>query len=264
MATYAIGDVQGCFDQLKKLLEKIGFSRKDRLWLVGDLVNRGPKSLETLRFVRDLGDRAVTVLGNHDLHLLAIVYGGHEARDSDTFRDVLEADDCRELAKWLRCLPLLHESDEYVMVHAGIPHIWSLKKSKKYAREVETVMSGKDHVSFFREMYGNHPSDWSATLHGMDRLRIITNYFTRMRLTDIDGGLEFQHKGTLHDIPEGYAPWFTRASKVNKRIVFGHWAALDGMTGSKKMIALDTGCVWGRSMTALRLEDRQLISVGCW
>lgn len=263
MSTYVIGDVQGCFTQLETLLTKVGYKRKDRLWFVGDLINRGSESLDTLRFVKNLGSRAVTVLGNHDLHFLAIVFGHHKARAADTFDDVLGAPDCLELAHWLRDLPLLHEDNGFVMVHAGVPHIWSLKQARKHAREVEAVISGDVYKKFFKEMYGNEPSTWSKTLDGMDRYRIITNYLTRMRLLGPVGELELNHKGALDDVPRGYKPWFEYKPKVAEPILFGHWAALDGRTEDDQMIGLDTGCVWGRCLTAFRLEDRKFVTVGC-
>ena len=256
MATYAIGDVQGCYEPLRLLLEKINFDDDlDRLWFVGDLVNRGPQSLETLRFVRDLGRRANTVLGNHDLHLLAIFYGGHRTRKRDTLNDVLQAPDCEQLASWLRTLPLMYEDERQVMAHAGIPHIWDLEFARLAAREVEAVIRGSAHVNYFENMYGNLPESWKDSLVGMDRHRAITNYFTRMRLISRDGTLEFSHKGKLVNVPKGYSPWFGFQPLVNKPIVFGHWAAIDGATGLDQISAIDTGCVWGRHLTALRLED---------
>lgn len=256
MATYAIGDVQGCYETLRYLLEKINFDHDlDQLWFVGDLVNRGPQSLETLRFVHDLGRRAITVLGNHDLHLMAIIYGGYEPRNGDTLGDILQAPDCEKLARWLRSLPLMHEGEKHVMVHAGIPHIWDLGIARLVAREVEAAIRGRSHIEYFENMYGNLPECWKDSLCGMDRHRAITNYFTRMRLISPDGTLEFSHKGELVNVPEGYAPWFKFRGLVEKPIIFGHWAALEGITGLDHVSAIDTGCVWGRNLTALRLDD---------
>ncbi len=258
MATYAIGDVQGCYETLRYLLEKINFDHdRDRLWFVGDLVNRGRQSLETLRFVRDLGGLANTVLGNHDLHLLAIFYGGHEPRKGDTLDEVLKAADCEQIADWLRTLPLMHEDEKQVMVHAGIPHIWDLRFARLAAQEVETVIRSSAHLEYFENMYGDSPECWQDSLQGMDRHRAITNYFTRMRLISRHGTLEFSHKDELVNVPEGYAPWFRFKRLVEKPIVFGHWAALQGVTGLDHVSAIDTGCVWGRNLTALRLEDGQ-------
>ena len=262
MATYAIGDIQGCFLELLDLLKLIDFDRKaDQLWFTGDLVNRGPQNVDTLRFVRDLGERAITVHGNHDLHLLAIVFGGHSPQNSDTFHDVLSAPDCEELCHWLRELPLMHIEKETVLVHAGIPHIWSLNEAQGYAREVEEVIRGQNYVSFFAQMYGNRPSVWSDELQGMDRLRIITNYLTRMRFVDEEGDLDFSTKTTILDAPEGYKEWFHYDSLVAQPIVFGHWAAIDGITNVENALAIDTGCVWGRELTALRIEDHRLFKV---
>ena len=263
MATYAIGDVQGCYESLRVLLEVLDFDpAHDQAWFVGDLVNRGPMSLETLRFVKSLGSSAHTVLGNHDLHLLAIVFGGHSATTSDTFDDVLEASDCEELAQWLRGLPILHQDRGWVMTHAGMPHIWSVETACALAREVEAGIRGAEYRSYFAQMYGNEPAAWSETVEGMDRLRVITNYFTRMRLIAEDGTLDFTHKGSLDETaPEGFRPWFEFEPRFSTRAVFGHWAALDGETGSDQLHGVDTGCVWGRSLTALRLEDARRFSV---
>ena len=258
METYVIGDIQGCFDELIQLLNAMPFNaNRDKLWFVGDLINRGPKSLETLRFIHSLGEQAETVLGNHDLHLLAIRYGGHRVLKSDTFEEVLVAHDCDELVEWLRGLPLLVEDSNNVMSHAGIPHIWNLSKTRSLVNEVETAIRGKDHVSFFEQMYGNEPANWNDALSGMDRLRNITNYLTRMRFVRIEGKMDFKHKGTLDDAPNGYQPWFAYESQVEKTQYFGHWASLDGRTGLKHILATDTGCVWGRGLTAIRLSDQR-------
>lgn len=263
MSTYVIGDLQGCFAQLESLLAKVGYRREvDRLWFTGDLINRGPESLETVRFVKSLGASAVTVLGNHDLHFLAIVFGGHRTLASDTLDDLVDAPDCLEIAHWLRGLPLVHRENGFVMVHAGLPHIWTMREAEAHAREVESVMRG-DYENFFRQMYGNVPNVWSDTLEGMDRHRTITNYFTRMRLVSHAGEMNFSHKGVLEGAPAGFRPWFAYPSRVRERILFGHWAALDGATGNRDMIGLDTGCVWGRTLTAYRLEDGSITRIGC-
>ena len=257
MATYVIGDVQGCFDDLMALLDNLPFrSDRDRLWFVGDLINRGPKNLETLRFVRNLGEQAVTVLGNHDMHLLAIHYGRQKVLKSDTFKDVLKARDRDQLANWLRHLPFLAETEKDLMTHAGIPHIWDLQKTRALARELEHAIRGAEGRRFFKAMYGNRPSKWDDSLKGLDRLRSITNYLTRMRFVRPDGNLEFQHKGAVTHAPPCYRPWFEFASRVDKNIYFGHWASLDGETHSKQTVATDTGCVWGRGLTAVRLGDQ--------
>ena len=264
MSTYVIGDLQGCFTRLEALLTKLRYRRGiDKLWFAGDLINRGPESLATVRFVKSLGDSAVSVLGNHDLHFLAIVFGGHRKLASDTFDDMLDAPDRLELAHWLRGLPLMHRQNGFVMVHAGLPHIWTLRQAETHAREVESVIrDDKAYQNFFRRMYGNVPNVWSDALRGMDRHRVITNYFTRMRLMSHAGEMDFSHKGGLEDAPAGVRPWFEFPSRIRETILFGHWAALDGVTGDRA-IGLDTGCVWGRSLTAFCLEDGSLTRVEC-
>lgn len=270
MATYVVGDIQGCLASLRALLAKIGFAAGDRLWCVGDLVNRGPASLATLRFLRDLGDRFATVLGNHDLHFLAMVYGGHPHRPGDTLRTLLDAPDRDELAAWLRAQPVLLEvlleQRDWVVVHAGVPHIWDLAATRARAAELQAALRGRDHEAFFQVIYGDEPARWDNALTGMERLRATTNYFTRMRLIDADGGMEFTHKGALAELPRGYRPWFAYPSRLPVNIAFGHWAALDGLRPAQchpraRAWGLDTGCVWGRTLTALRLDDERLFSV---
>lgn len=266
MATYAIGDIQGCFEQLTSLLDRIGFGDSDRLWLAGDLINRGPRSLDTLRFVRDLGSRARLVLGNHDLHLLAIHYGVTQPRRSDTLDDILAAPDREELMLWLQHQPLLiQDADlDYVMVHAGIPPDWSVQKAKRRAEEVEQVLQGPGAEAFFQNMYGNTPDRWSKDLQGWDRLRVITNYLTRMRFCDSEGRLDFTAKGGLETQPKGFKPWYAHPRKAaDQRIIFGHWAALEGNLDYPQLFSLDTGCVWGNRLTAMRLEDQHYFSCDC-
>ncbi|WP_188750885.1 symmetrical bis(5'-nucleosyl)-tetraphosphatase [Marinobacterium zhoushanense] len=266
MATYAVGDIQGCYDEFITLLDKIGFNDDDQLWIAGDLVNRGPKSLEVLRFVKRLGSRARCVLGNHDLHLLAIHHGTASGKRKDTLTPVLEAEDRDELMHWLQQQPLLVDDKElgYVMTHAGIPPHWSLKLAKSLAHEVEQVLRSTLANEYFRHMYGNQPDTWQEKLKGWDRLRLITNYFTRMRFLTPSGKLEFSANGGLDTQPEGYFPWYElpRARTLKRTQLFGHWAAL-GSTGREDVIALDTGCVWGNQLTAVRLEDGQLFSCDC-
>lgn len=264
MATLIVGDIQGCLDSLKALLAEARFGPSDELWCVGDLVNRGPKSLDTLRFLADLGERFTCVLGNHDLHLLAMALGGHPHRPSDTMAEVLAAPDCKELAHWLRHRPLLAEGDGFAMVHAGIPHIWDLATARANAREVEGALRGPGHRAFFKDMYGDEPALWDAKLVGMARHRAVVNYLTRMRLVDAAGRMEFSHKGPLCELPAGYQPWFAYASSFGSRgaaLYFGHWAAIDGATGSDGLVGLDTGCVWGRMLSAVRVEDARLFQV---
>lgn len=266
MATYAIGDIQGCCDEFDALLERISFEPgRDRLWLVGDLINRGPKSLDVIRRVRALGDAAVTVLGNHDLHLLAIHYGGHAPRAGDTLDAILAADDLEDICRWLRSLPLLAEDAAlgYVMTHAGVPHIWNLQQARERAHEVEAVIQGEDHRAYFSAMYGDQPDCWDDALTGFDRWRVITNYFTRMRLVDEQGRLDLSSKGTLDDLSPGWYPWYQLRARapLGRKIVFGHWAALQGVTQDADAIALDTGCVWGGTLTALCLDTGEFTSI---
>ena len=268
MSVYAIGDVQGCFDSLMRLLDVIDFDeRRDRLWFVGDLVNRGPQSLATLRFVKKLGDRAVTVLGNHDLHLLALATGVRALKSSDTVQDVLKAPDREALLDWLRRRPLMHVdvSTGFAMAHAGIPHIWSLEFALARAREVEAALARDDFASLFGGMYGNNPACWNDELVGIERLRTIVNYLTRMRLLDAVGELELTFDGPVAAIPagSGFAAWFEfyRNAPPRLPLVFGHWAALNGECDVERLYALDTGCVWGNRLTALRLGDRERFSI---
>ena len=266
MATYVVGDIQGCFRSLKRLLHRVRFNRQhDRLWCVGDLVNRGAGNLATLRFVRDLGERATCVLGNHDLHLLAVVFGGHQPRRSDTLDDVLNAPDCLELAHWLRSLPLLVRAEGVTMVHAGVPHVWHPGAACALAGEVESAIRGPHYEGFFKGMYGDIPHTWDDGLVGMERLRAITNYLTRMRFVDPRGRMDFDFKGVPAEVPPrgSFAPWFRYPTQVQGRLLFGHWAALDGDAGGGNFIGLDTGCVWGRTMTAYRLEDGRRFRVEC-
>lgn len=263
MATYAIGDIQGCYASLMQLLELIEFSDQDQLWLTGDLVNRGPQSVEVLRFVSSLGGQAISVLGNHDLHLLAVHSGQVARKAGQTLAPVLAAPDCEQLLDWLRQQPLLHDDQRLgsVMVHAGIPHIWTLDQAKALATEVETVLR-TDPSNYFKEMYGDQPQRWRNSLKGADRLRVITNYFTRMRFIKKSGRLDFAAKGGLESQPNAYLPWFAQIRKepLGRRVICGHWAAL-GFYENALMSGLDTGCVWGNRLSALRLDDGALFSV---
>lgn len=260
MATYAIGDIQGCYEEFSRLLDAIDFrSDRDRLWLLGDLVNRGPDNVSVVRRVMEIGEAAITVLGNHDLHFLAVHRGGHTPNRSDTFHDLLAWKKADEASDWLRHRLMMYRDKSlgYVMAHAGIPHLWTLKKAGQLAGEVEAVIRGGECERFFREMYGNEPSVWRDDWEGILRWRVITNYLTRMRLVDRNGQMDFAHKGAVADAPPGFVPWFDLVAEnpPKQKILFGHWAALEGKTGCPDIIALDTGCVWGRSLTALRLED---------
>ena len=265
MATYAIGDIQGCHDELRRLVDSFAFNpARDRIWFVGDLVNRGPKSLEVLRFVRSLGDRAVCVLGNHDLHLLVVAEGLGKLRRDDTLAEVLAAPDRDELLAWLRARPLLHREGDHLLVHAGLLPAWDEEQAQLLAREVEALLHGPAFREFLRHLYGSQPDRWSDELRGADRTRVIINAMTRMRFCDPAGVMEFQAKGETAAAPAGYQPWFEVPGRAASRstIVCGHWSAL-GVKLAPKLLMLDSGCVWGRSLTAMRLEDRRLFQVGC-
>jgi bis(5'-nucleosyl)-tetraphosphatase (symmetrical) len=265
MATYAIGDLQGCLTPLHRLLGEFGFDPShDQLWFVGDLVNRGPDSLAVLRFVRSLEDRAVVVLGNHDLHLLAVAAGFVKPHRGDTLSEILAAPDCDTLLNWLRHRPLLHQAMEVTMVHAGLLPDWNVTQARSLAQEVETALRGADYLQFIANMYGNQPDRWQDELTGWDRLRVITNALTRLRICTSEGVMEFSHKGELKNVPARFAPWYEapRRMSAGNTIVCGHWSAL-GLKLEANLIALDTGCLWGRCLTAVRLEDRKLFQVAC-
>ena len=265
MATIAIGDVQGCYDQLMRLLERAGYDeRRDVLWFVGDLVNRGPQSAQTLRFAKKLGTRQVTVLGNHDLALLVIAAGIKKPHRGDTFDELLGAPDRDELLDWLRHQKMMHAGEGYAMVHAGLLPQWSITQALALAREVEAALQGPDYREFLARMYGNEPVAWRNDLDGYDRLRVIVNAMSRMRLVTPDGSMEFGHKTGLASLPAGYLPWYDapeRASRAD-RVIFGHWAAL-GLLLREDVVCLDSGCVWGRALSALRLEDRRVCQLEC-
>jgi bis(5'-nucleosyl)-tetraphosphatase (symmetrical) len=262
VATYAIGDVQGCFEELRALVVQIGFDpTRDWLWFVGDLVNRGPRSLEVLRFVRALGERAVTVLGNHDLHLVCVAEGFAKPRQDDTLDAVLAAPDAAELVAWLRTRPVMHVEGRYAMVHAGLLPPWTIDAARARAREVEQALRGPDYRDFLARLYGRHPARWDDALTGFDRLRAIVNAMTRMRFCTAQGTMELKAKGALP--PAGYAAWFElRPPQPEPAIICGHWSTL-GLKLTERLIVLDSGCVWGGQLSALRLEDRWLVQVPC-
>lgn len=259
MAVYAIGDVQGCYDDLQRLLTWLRFDpAQDRLWFCGDLVNRGPNSLEVLRFVRGLGDGAISVLGNHDLHLLALANGNDRKREDNLLDPILAAPDREDLLRWLRHRPLMHVDNDldFSLIHAGLPPQWSRKQALACAGEVEEVLRDDDrYPRFFARMYGNEPSVWSKNLKGMDRLRFITNCFTRLRYCDLDGRLGLKEKGAPGSQGVGFLPWFKIPGRRShkSRILFGHWSTL-GYHARDNVWALDTGCLWGGSLTALRVD----------
>jgi len=269
MATYAIGDIQGCYDELIALLDRVDFDpARDRLWFTGDLVNRGPKSLAVVEYVKALGDNAVVVLGNHDLHLLACAaVDRFTPGRKDTFDDVLESVQREELLRWLRTRPLFHRDGVlgYTLVHAGLPPQWSLADAATYAREVEAVLRDDDYAQFFEHMYGNSPDTWNDNLSGWKRLRLITNYLTRLRYTAADGHIDFQFKGPLGTQSSDLVPWYELYPLPDSEsIVFGHWSALhlsEAVMRKKRIFALDTGAVWGGTLTALRLEDGRFFAV---
>lgn len=268
---YVIGDVQGCFEALKALLKKIQFDAdQDFLWFAGDLVARGENSIGALRFIKKMVDSGVaaTVLGNHDLNLLAVARGIKEINPKDKIDDVIHALESDDLIEWLRQQPLcLFPNESTVLTHAGIPLNWTAEKAAELAKEVEAVISHQDFSvvdEFLSQMYGKKPTLWSDDLSGQERLRCITNYLTRMRLTDNDGRLEFSFKDSLEEVmPEGFKPWFEYESQAAKthQIIFGHWAALEGKKVSDTIQNVDGGCVWGNKLLAYRLEDKQMFEV---
>ncbi len=265
MSTYAIGDVQGCAESLYRLLEKFSFNQtRDRLWFVGDLVNRGPASLQVLRFVKGLGESAITVLGNHDLHLLCVAAGYTKPHRHDTLEEILAAPDREELLDWLRRLPLMHYERGIALVHAGLLPGWPIADALKLAAEVQAALRGPEYRLFLAKMYGNLPSAWQGSLAGFDRLRVITNAMTRLRVCTLAGDMEFDHKAAPEAAPPGYLPWYDIPDRCSKdtTIVFGHWSAL-GLKVRDDLLALDTGCLWGGQLTAVRLEDRTIFQVAC-
>ncbi|MWJ29261.1 symmetrical bis(5'-nucleosyl)-tetraphosphatase [Halomonas sp. ZH2S] len=264
MTTYAIGDLQGCHAELVALLEAIDFNpAHDRLWLAGDLVNRGPGSLECLREVKALGAAACSVLGNHDLHLLAVARGGGKLKKNDTLLPILEAPDREALLDWLQALPLSVRHGDTLMTHAGLLPQWTLDQAEALGAEVNAALTGERAGAFLKQMYGNQPRRWRPELEGIERLRMITNALTRMRFIDAEGRLDFEAKEGLDSAPKGFAPWFQFARQDDPYLIFGHWAALQGRLPKAKVRAeaLDTGCVWGGSLTALDLETGKRISV---
>jgi bis(5'-nucleosyl)-tetraphosphatase (symmetrical) len=268
MARYAVGDIQGCCDELKALLAQLDFSAdRDQLWFVGDLVNRGPQSLETLRFVRALGENATVVLGNHDLHLLAVAFGSRrKVKDGDTLDAVLAAPDRDQLLEWLlgRPLAVYDEPRGDFLVHAGLAPQWTPRQAAKYAREVEALLR-QDARTLFDAMYGNKPERWSESLRGMDRLRFVINVFTRMRYVGLDGTVDLKQKGAPGEQDDGFVPWFDAPGRASRdvRVICGHWSTL-GYMRRKDVIALDSGCVWGGALTAVDLDaESGPVQLGC-
>ena len=265
MAVYAIGDIQGCYEPFRRLLDKIRFKPgQDQLWIAGDLVNRGPDSLATLRFIKSLGDDCISILGNHDMHLLAIAAGVQPIKKKDTLSQVLSAPDCDEIIDWLRHRPVLHhdKNRHITMVHAGIPPIWSIKQARLYAEKLERALQASDYRQLLQYLFkADKLNSWDKALTRRARLKMITNYFTRMRFVDETGKLDLDNKTAY--AKKGYYPWFQfpDSPAYKKDIVFGHWAALEGESGRKHIHAIDTGCVWGGELTALNLKNFKRISV---
>jgi bis(5'-nucleosyl)-tetraphosphatase (symmetrical) len=266
MATYAIGDIQGCYSALRRLVDQIKFDPGgDTVWFTGDLVNRGPESLEVLHFVKGLGSRAITVLGNHDLYLLAVAEGIAPKRAKDTFDDVLLSSDREELLAWLRRQPLLHDAAPFTMVHAGLLPQWSTSVAIELAREAERALRSDDYPGFLRALYQPQlPRRWADDLIGPVRLAVATAAFTRLRICSSDGTMELSYTGPLETVPKGLHPWWAIPNRKNadRTLICGHWAAL-GFHVRAGLIALDGGCVWGRHLVAVRLEDRQSFRVDC-
>lgn len=265
MATYAIGDVQGCDDALQRLVQQIQFDpASDRLWFVGDLVNRGPDSLKVLRYIKSLGSSAVVVLGNHDLFLLAVAEGITATRQEDTLQAILAAPDRDELLGWVRQQRLLYREHQFVLVHAGLLPQWSIAEAEELAHVVETGLRGPYYKDLLRALYPSKHLQWSSNLTGPTRLATIIKILTRLRACSADGLMESSYSGPPDHIPAGFLPWFRIPHRKhgNTIIVCGHWASL-GLYCEENLLAIDSGCVWGRQLTAIRLEDRKVFQVGC-
>lgn len=269
MALYAIGDVQGCYNELCGLLHRIGFNPVyDEVWFTGDLVNRGPQSADVLRLVASFGDSAVSVLGNHDLHLLAVAAGSRRLATGDFLDDILQAPDREALLAWLMQQPLLHydANRDLYLVHAGIPPQWNFADAIRLAREAEGAIRGNANTEFFAEMYGNRPNRWSESLSGWERLRFIVNALTRMRFCYSDGSVDYHHKGPPGSQPSHLSPWFKlfEESDSSGTVIFGHWSLL-GLFNTDRFVGLDTGCVAGGRLTAVRLgeKNRDFVAVVC-
>ncbi len=265
MALYAVGDLQGCFEPLQRLLDQIAFDpSRDQVWFTGDLVNRGPDSLACLRFVKALGERSICVLGNHDLHLLCVAAGVEKRRPRDTLEAVLDAPDRDELLDWLRHRPLLHVSAGNALVHAGLLPQWSVERAQALAAEVEGQLRGPSCRELLSGLYGDAPDRWHEGLAGIERWRVVVNAMTRLRVCDREGAMVLRFKGAPADAQGEWLPWFDvpgRAS-ADHTVIFGHWSAL-GLRVEPNVLALDSGCVWGRALTAVRLDDRTVHSVQC-
>lgn len=272
MATYAIGDVQGCLDELKALLTQINFnSDEDQLWFCGDVVNRGPKSLQTLRFIKSLENNAITILGNHDLHLLATAFDHQKPGKNDTFDALLKADDAAVLLAWLRQQRLAYHDDalNITMVHAGIHPRWTIQQTLSYANEVENILRGNYHIHYYKHMYGDKPYLWDESLAGWSRYRFITNILTRLRYCDVHGTPSFSAKGAPGTQAKGLIPWYEVAGRVSQHddIIFGHWSTLPhaGLSSINNTYAIDSGCLWGGALTAIKIDEKpyQYLQLNC-
>lgn len=265
MSTYAIGDIQGCYDPLMRLLDKLSFNPEhDTLWVAGDLVNRGPQSAEVLRYLKGLGERCIAVMGNHDLHLLAVAAGIREAKGKDTLDSVLDAPDVEELLQYLRHLPFIHHDAQrqLTMVHAGLPPMWDIPRCLEAARDLESVLQGPDYVYWLKKIFKKKKQrPWSDDLNDKKKRRLASNYFTQMRFCDINGVLDLKTKGS--EPLSGFFSWYSVPNRVtaSEHIIFGHWAALEGDSGLSTVHALDTGCVWGRELTAMNVDNFERTSV---
>jgi bis(5'-nucleosyl)-tetraphosphatase (symmetrical) len=263
MSLYVVGDIQGCYAEFRQLLDLVAFDPGcDRLWLVGDLINRGPESLAVLRAVRSLGDSATTVLGNHDLHLLTVAAGHRRAHGGDTLSGILAAPDREELLSWLRTRPLVVREDEWLLVHAGLLPSWTPATALMLSREVEAMLASDRQDDFLRHLYGNEPARWSEDLRGYDRLRVVVNACTRLRFCAADDTMDLAEKRGPDHTPPGFAPWFMHAERKSAgvTVLCGHWSTL-GLMLAPNVLMLDSGCLWGGCLTALRLDDQRLFQV---
>ena len=272
MSSYAIGDIQGCYDELKSLLNEVNFQTdKDELWICGDLINRGPKSLECINFLYSIRENCHITLGNHDLHFIAVAKKIRDKSNSDTFQDILKDPLIEKYVDWLLNLSFHHidkikingEVKTFLLTHAGVPPHWTKEDLINNSLELSEILKGPNSEKLLRNMYGdkpNHPSEYNSN---QERLRLNINYFTRMRFCKKDGSINLKYKGKANDAPKGFMPWFEHDLKIFENpihILFGHWAALEGLTGKRNVTALDTGCVWGNKLSALRLEDNRIFS----
>jgi bis(5'-nucleosyl)-tetraphosphatase (symmetrical) len=263
MSHYVVGDIQGCHDEFRQLLDLIAFRQAhDRLWMVGDLVNRGPDSLGVLRTVKALGAAAVTVLGNHDLHLLTVAAGHRKPHRHDTLGPILEAADRDELLTWLRTRPLVVQDGNLLLVHAGLLPSWTASTAIMLSREVEGALASAAHDDFLRDLYGDQPARWDDALTGYDRLRVIVNACTRLRYCTADDTMDLAEKRGPAHAPGGFAPWFAHSERrsAGVTVLCGHWSTLDLML-APRVAMLDSGCLWGGTLTALRLDDQRVFQV---